>query len=143
MKVYLDTNVFLDWLFDRKNVYSIEAYKIMEAVENNIITAYFSSGTIFTITYLLRKSGKKGQELKEIMMEIFKMTNLLEPSIEVYLKACQNDFKDLEDAFQYEIALHHGKINYFITANIKDFKNQNTPKLPIITPKQLVSLLNL
>ncbi len=48
--------------------------------------------------------------------------------------------KDLEEAFQYEIALHGKKLDYFVTANLKDFATQE--KLPLVTPSQMLDYIH-
>ena len=46
---------------------------------------------------------------------------------------CDKSFNDIEDAFQYYAALQVG-CNFFITANIKDFKKGEQKKLPVLKP---------
>ena len=141
MKVFLDTNVLLDWVLDRRDTFSEEATKIIQAAENNLIEAYISAGSVYTIAYVLEKSGKKGQVLRDILLQIFNILNIKEVDNTPFINACKRDMRDLEDAFQYEIALYSNKIDYFVTANIKDFITQDTANLPVITPSQMVDYL--
>jgi len=55
------------------------------------------------------------------------------------LQAIASDFRDKEDALQYFTALHHG-VDYFITGNIKDYKNA-LEFLPVSTPEKFLSSL--
>lgn len=58
-----------------------------------------------------------------------------------YRKACLRDMKDLEDAFQYEVALHGAKLDFFVTGNLRDFATTNTKTLPVVTPAQMLASL--
>lgn len=138
MNVFLDTNVLLDWLLDRQDTFANEATAILEASEKKNINAYVSAGSIYTIAYVLEKSGKKGEDLRRAMQKVLGIIKVIEADNAPYQKACARDMKDIEDAFQYEVALHNGKLNYFVTANLRDFATQNTASLPVITPAQLL-----
>jgi hypothetical protein len=50
-----------------------------------------------------------------------------------------NSFDDIEDAFQYYTALQAG-CDFFITANITDFKKGEIRKLPVLKPDEYLHL---
>ena len=141
MKIFLDTNVLLDWLLDRQDTFANEATAIIEAAENNLIEAYISAGTVYTIAYVLEKSGKKGEALRSAMTRLLNLLNVKATDTQPYLAACLRNMKDLEDAFQYEIALYGLKMDYFVTANLKDFATQDQKELPVVTPAQMLDYI--
>jgi hypothetical protein len=53
-------------------------------------------------------------------------------------KSIKSDFKDFEDAIQYNCAKSLSKIDFIVTRDTKDFKSSS---LPILTPKEAVSLV--
>lgn len=141
MKIFLDTNVLLDSLLDRPDTFANEATAIVEAAENNLIDAYISAGTVYTIAYVLEKSGKKGEALRLAISRVLNLLKVRETDTQPYLAACQRNMKDLEDALQYEIALHGKKLDYFVTANLKGFAAQDQKELPVVTPAQMIGYI--
>ncbi len=140
MKVFLDTNVILDWLLNRENCFSKEAKIIIELAENKKLKLFISSGSIYTITYLLQKVIKDSNELRETIIEILGIITIQNCSQNRYIEACKNSINDLEDAFQYEIALSNIEIEYFITGNLKDFKGISNSPLKILNPAQFLKI---
>ena len=57
MKVFLDTNVFLDY-FQHREQYKAVSY-LLNAVEDGRIKAVISVGGIYTLSYLVRMELKK------------------------------------------------------------------------------------
>ena len=141
MKVFLDTNVVLDWLLDRQDTFAEEATKIIEAADNKILEVYISAGSVYTISYVLEKSGLKGEKLRKVLLRIFNILKIAETTNLPFINACQRNMSDIEDAYQYEIALYSNQMDYFVTANIKDFIGQDTTVLPVITPAQMTMFL--
>lgn len=44
MKIFLDTNVLLDWILDRQDTFADEATAIIELAEKGNIEAHISAG---------------------------------------------------------------------------------------------------
>ncbi len=141
MKIFLDTNVVLDWIMDRQDTFADEATAIVEAAEKGRIEAHISAGSIYTMAYVLEKGGKKGEELRKTLYNALEILKVRKADDVPYRKACLRNMKDLEDAFQYEVALHGTKLNFFITGNLRDFATTNTDLLPVITPAQMIAFL--
>ena len=62
---------------------------------------------------------------------------IIEPDINIIKRAYVSNFTDVEDAIQYYTATKNDGMDYFITRNIKDFKNF-IPQLPVLTPTQFL-----
>lgn len=142
MKIFLDTNVVLDWLLERENCFFIEAKQIITLAETKKIDLLISTGSLFTITYLLEKTLKNSIELRKIIKSILTLIKIQNATQIQFSMACENGINDLEDAFQFEIANTNKGIDYFITGNLKDFKNVKNKKLKVLSPIQFLKLLN-
>lgn len=72
MKVFLDTNVFAEYIFERNQFISVQ--RIFEAIENKEINALTSSATYYTLAYLseqmLKHKGIHRPELTELVRKI-------------------------------------------------------------------------
>ncbi len=132
-KVFLDTNIFLDH-FLKRNSYSSHLLKLCE--EGDVI-GHASGASLYTIAYILEKNLSK-KEARNILAEYILIIEVLPTTKERLSKAFLSDFDDMEDAFQYFTALDEGDIDYFLTNNLKDFKNA-LPKLPVLSPEHFLS----
>lgn len=141
MKVFLDTNVMLDWLLNRDLCFAQEAKQIIELAENKKIILFTSSGSIYTIAYILQKTIKNSNELREALKGILGIITIQNCNQKTYLEACNNHIDDLEDSFQYETAMSNIEIEYFITGNLKDFKTVSKGILKILNPAQFLKLI--
>ena len=135
MKVLFDTNVILDALIDRNDLFSTSRF-LINCVVDEKIKGYISSKQVTDIYYILRKyyDGDKRKKLLKLIFETFEVLPLL-PSFASY---CVNSkIQDYEDAILDETA----KINmipYIVTNNLKDFENS---KSAVISPKDLYTLI--
>ena len=76
MKVFLDTNVFAEYIFERNQFISVQ--RIFQAIENKEINALTSSATYYTLAYLseqmLKHKGIHRPELTELVRKIVHST---------------------------------------------------------------------
>ena len=123
-KIFLDTNIILDFLGEREGFYEASA-KIMTLADKNKIQVYTSPSSISNVFYVLAKY----ENSKIALEKIRKFKLLCSMSVmddEVVEKAIHSNFKDFEDAMQYFSALA-SNCNIIITRNEKDFKNAMIP----------------
>jgi len=73
-----------------------------------------------------------------LLNEISEWTNVIDLTKDIINKSLKSDFKDFENAIQYNCAKSLKKIDCIVTINTKDFK---TSSLPILTPKEAMSLI--
>ena len=131
-KIFLDTNLILDHAFDR--AYSDEAEKIFTMAENNKLSCYISSGSVYTLAYILEKATRDINIVREkLLLYLTFITPVSNLPFYIEQAICDKAFDDIEDAFQYYAALQAG-CHFFITANIKDFKKGEQKKLPVLKP---------
>ncbi|MFC0343265.1 type II toxin-antitoxin system VapC family toxin [Epilithonimonas hispanica] len=123
-KVFLDTNIIIDFLGEREGFYKYSA-KILTLADQKKIKVYTSPSSISNVFYVLAKY----ENSKTVLEKIRKFKLLCSMSVmddEVVEKAIHSNFKDFEDAMQYFSALA-SNCDVIITRNEKDFKNALIP----------------
>lgn len=126
-KLFLDTNIIIDFVQERK--FELDAIKeILHLGELGKLQLFISETVITTGFYVLQKEKI---EALPVFRELCKTINIVPFSKEIIYFPVEK-FKDIEDGLLYFLALH-GKMNYFITRNVKDFSFQ-FPSLPVISP---------
>lgn len=123
-KIFLDTNIIIDFLGERENFY-LPSARILTLADQNKIKVYASAVSISTTYYLLSKYENQNAAIEKIRK--FKvLCSISVMDDEVVEKAMNSDLPDFEDALQYYSALASG-CELFITRNEKDFKNAMLP----------------
>jgi len=140
MKFFIDTNLVTEFLFGR--TFANEVGKIFKSIEDEKHSAFISTGSFYTLTYLidcnLKKQGfinpDRLQKLKNSLNQLLNLFQIIELN-ESDLKNGVNDpnFSDLEDSYQYQ-AFKKANCDYLITINTKDFPQENF----VVTPVQIL-----
>lgn len=128
--VLIDTDVILDFFFDRKP-FSEEASRLLSLCEKGEVKGFVTSIMLSNVYYLLRKtaSHEKVIENLKILMNIIDVTTTNKKTV---IEALNSEFKDFEDALQNFSAKNEKEIKVIITRNIKDYKWST---LSIMTPE--------
>ncbi|MFN4082981.1 MAG: type II toxin-antitoxin system VapC family toxin [Bacteroidia bacterium] len=134
--IFIDTNVLIDFLADRKP-FAMDAAKLFDFALKNKITIYVAAVSFNNIYYILRQMFTHTKTIK-IIAELEELTNIVDVTKETIKKSIHSEFKDFEDAIQYHCAKSVNKIECIVTRNTKDFKNST---LPIFNPKEALSLI--
>jgi predicted nucleic acid-binding protein len=129
-KVLIDTDVILDFFFDRKP-FSEFASEIFNLCEEKKIKGYTTPVIICNAYYLLSKYSKHGIIIKKIR-ELLNIIDVLKMDKTIVIEALNSNFKDFEDALQNFSAIQNGEIKAILTRNIKDYKNSD---LAVFTPE--------
>ena len=133
MNVFFDTNILLDHALRRQDTYASEAVRLLELCEQYQLTGLVSTGSWYSLTYVLRKRWGNTNELREKLTAYLSLLRVISTDSGVLREALSEPRRDVEDAYQYFTALRHGAA-YFITANIKDFLRIELDALPVLTP---------
>ena len=134
-RVFLDTNILLDILLKRDDY--VSAAQILALSNNSEYSIHISVLTIANIAYILRKV-LVGDQLYDGLVKLTKKVNV-EPLTNSNLQsALCLKAKDFEDSLQYFCAIS-ADCDVIVTRNVKDFSYS---RLPILTPKELLSLIN-
>jgi len=133
MKIFLDSDVILDFLLDRKP-YSDDIAEIFERSLNSDLLLCVSPTTITNLNYIIgRLQNKKQAHLKtKKILELVKVETVCESTI---IKAITSRFKDFEDAVQNFCAIESDH-TIILTRNIKDYKES---ELGILSPSEYIS----
>jgi len=128
-RVLIDTDVILDFFFDRKP-FSDNAAKVLSLCESREIKGFITSVIISNVYYILRQTSTH-EKVIEKLKQLITITEVLTTDREVIVQALNSNFKDFEDALQNYSAELNGQIDLIITRNVKDFKSSS---LGVMTP---------
>lgn len=144
MKVFLDTNLILEYLEKRREYIAVS--RMLNAVEDGEIKAVISVGCVYTLTYLIRMELKRQGifrpeqtlRLRAMLDIVMSMTTAVGISHKRIKQAIGNTaFDDVEDSFQYQSALQ-AKCDALVTINLRDYRNADTSKMEILSPSEFV-----
>ena len=135
--IFLDTNVIIDFLADRRP-FSLTAAEIFNASLSGYVKIYISSVSYNNIYYILRQSLSHNETLK-LLEALSEMTEIVDVTKTVIKKSLKSEFKDFEDAIQYNCALTVSKLDFIVTRDSKDFKKST---LPVMNPQEAVGIIN-
>lgn len=129
-KVFVDTDSVLDLLTAREPHYDYAA-ELFSLADQNSIKLYVSALTFANVNYILSKQLSAAQARKTLLK--FKtLISVLSVNDKIIELALASDFKDFEDAIQYNTAIENG-ITTLLTRNLKDFKKAD---IAILTAQQ-------
>ena len=144
MKVFLDTNIFLEYFEQRREYQAVS--QLLSAVEDGKLKAVVSAGCVYTLAYLIRMELKRQgihrpeqtQRLRALLNIVLSMATVAGVSHKNIISGI-NDlaFDDVEDSFQYQCALQN-KCDALVTINLKDYHNADTAKMGILSPTEFV-----
>ncbi|MCA9407619.1 MAG: PIN domain-containing protein [Candidatus Omnitrophica bacterium] len=134
-KIFIDTDVFLDTILDRKP-YSDFSKKIVGLCERNNIEGYTSALVIANIYYIIKRLANKKKAMQAIanIRSLIKVLSVTDKEIGESINA---EFDDFEDGVQYFVAMNN-KLNCFITRNVKDYGKAS---IGILTPEEYLQTL--
>ena len=135
LKLFIDTNIIVDLLADRKP-YSNSAYIIFREAKLNRWKLFTSSNSILTTFYILEKqvNAKEANKAIETILNRIEIQDLTKKDLMVALKS---KTKDLEDASQIECANKIGRVNYIITRDKNGFSNSI---IDVLNPNELIAM---
>lgn len=144
MKVFLDTNIFLEY-FERRRQYQAVS-QLLSAIEDGRLKAVVSAGCVYTLAYLVRSELKRQgihrpeqtTRLRQTLDIVLSLANVVGISHKRMVNGNYDPaFDDIEDSFQYQCALQN-KCDALITINLKDFSRADSPAMEILSPEEFV-----
>ena len=137
MKIFVDTNIFIDILLERKPFcdHSTLLYKLCE---NGVAEGYIAPITINNIYYICKKAHNLPL-IKTFLAKISKDFTIAKMDETVIERVNRLPIADYEDALQYAMALQVGAL-YLVTRNLKDYKNVS--HIRVCTPEALIEQLS-
>jgi predicted nucleic acid-binding protein len=129
-KFLLDTDVILDFFFDRRP-HSDYAAELSSLCELKKATGFITPVICSNVYYILRLTAQHAKVIEKLK-QLLGMVHVLQMDKDVVMNALNSDFSDFEDALQNFAAIRAGQIDVIITRNIKDYKKS---KLGVLTPE--------
>jgi predicted nucleic acid-binding protein len=126
VNVFLDTNVLMDVLLDRKP-FADESGRVWFLAERGKVKGFVSSLTFANIYYIVRKL--RGRDAADAMLKM--MRDTFEPVAfdgQILHQAMDAGFSDFEDAVQYFSAQRAGAA-FLLTRNPGHFPRKGLPVL--------------
>ena len=144
MKVFLDTNIFLEYFEQRREYQTVS--QLLNAMEDGRLKAVVSVGCIYTLAYLIRVELKRQDIHRPEQTERLRATlNIVMTMVTAVglshkrLSAGINDqaFDDVEDSFQYQCAIQN-KCDALVTINLRDYRGTDMSQMEILSPTEFV-----
>lgn len=141
-KVYLDTDVILDFVL-RREPFFLNAAKVLQAGMAGKIVLMVSAGSLKDVFYFARKpvgtektgNEKRGREAIRILLQVVEVCTL---DRSMWEDALSSPVKDTEDALQVACAARN-QADFLVTRNVKHFAGAKHPQ--IILPDVLLATL--
>lgn len=133
-KVFIDTNILIDFLGEREPFYDAAA-RIVSRADRKEIELLVSSLSYATASYILMRYNSR-EMVMDKMKKFTPLCTVTGVGMEDVNEALYSVFLDFEDALQYFSALRAGAA-VIITRNKKDFL---ASALPVYTPNEYLRL---
>lgn len=140
MKVFVDTNIILDWMLDNRP-FKDESETILTAAKKGTYKLVVTTQSIIDAQFTTRKNGIKYKEFIEYIEELRTYAEIIGIDQIDMLWAMSHHSGDFEDDMQYASA-YNAVCDYFITRN-KELLKLNDPYCPmtVITPDDFVGAM--
>lgn len=135
IKVFLDTNIFIDYL-SRREPFFEPAALIMQLGKRKKCQLMVASLSFATASFILQAHYKMSHEaIVKLFSKIVALCHITTVNNQTVLKAIASDITDFEDALQHESALSENA-DVIITRNKQDFSDS---RIPVFEPKEFLT----
>jgi len=129
-EIFLDTDVIIDYITDRKP-FSEDSAVIFSLIEQKKVKGFASALSFSNMYYVLRKFSSQ-RHVISTLMALTGFLYILKVDEQAIKSALSSPFKDIEDAIQYYSALTNKRISIIITRNTRDY---SVSDLAVMTPE--------
>ena len=137
MRVFLDTNVLIDYLAHRQQFYQNAAYTISICGDKGF-QMLVSALSFATTSYILSSHNKMAAiTIKKLFANFIKSCHVTPVDSQTIDESIASEFSDFEDAMQYYSALR-GHADVIITRNKNDYK---AALIPVYEPQEFLDLM--
>ena len=133
MKLFLDTNIVLDYMLKRTD-FCQPAGIILDLARKQKLEILVSSISFVNVFYILRKYYDR-EIIYRTMKALLEFCTLTSTGYNEIARSLSAEWKDFEDCVQYQSA-SAAKVDFIITRNKKDFENTN---IPVLTPVEFLN----
>ena len=135
-KILIDTDVILDFFFDRFP-FSENAAQIFSLCESDKIQGFITPVICSNTYYLLRQTAKH-EKVIEKLNQLMTIMEVLPMDKDIVIQALRSGFRDFEDALQSFAALNSGVIDVILTRNVKDYSKS---EIGVLTPESFLKIV--
>ena len=136
-RVFIDTNVFIDYLGQRDKFYE-PAAKIVSLADMGMIRLLVSSLSFATGSYVLETHcHKTPEQIVDGYRNFIAICGIATVDEAVIMATVKHPFKDFEDAMQYHTAMAENA-DCIVTRNKKDFTET---EIPVMKPQEFLDML--
>ena len=137
MKVFLDTNILLETVFNRQ--YKFACDQILLHGQKGDIDLFASYLTFANMAYIMRRNKVAREHIYMVERMMESQMRVLPMDGGQLRRALRHEVKDFEDMLQYQSAIA-GKCDCIVTINTDDFMEFSS--LPVYMPDNLLDLLD-
>ena len=138
MKVFIDTNIFIDFIAARQP-FAKEAAIIFQLADNKEIDLLLSDLTIINTIYILQRLHYPIDEIIDTIEELRPLLTITSVGVSVIDRCLQRRGNDFEDEVQYFSAIDAGA-DFIVTRNKKDYDFGDDS---VITPSEFHIRMNI
>lgn len=135
MKLFLDTNILIDVIANRKP-WVDEALVLLELAKQKKLTLIVADFSFINQAYITRKLFTQ-EELYALFSDLCLYVKVVEVGGMIIKKSFQKRWKDMEDCVQYLVAKRE-EADYLITRNEKDFSDSD---IPVLSPSEFLDMI--
>lgn len=135
MKLFLDTNILIDVIANRKP-WVDEALVLLELAKQKKLTLIVTDFSFINLAYITRKLFTQ-EELYALFSDLCLYVKVVEVGGMIIKKSFQKRWKDMEDCVQYLVAKRE-EADYLITRNEKDFSDSD---IPVLSPSEFLDMI--
>ena len=136
MRILFDTCIIIDFFLNREG-FADDAETIITAVGREEIDGLLSVKSLMDIHYVLKKHLHNEKNTRQIIRILIDSFSLADSTAAETIQALDSPMNDFEDALMTETAAQLD-VDYIVTRNLKDYRNS---RIPVVTPKQLISYI--
>ena len=135
MKLFLDTNILIDVIANRKP-WVDEALVLLELAKQKKLTLIVADFSFINLAYITRKLFTQ-EELYALFNDLCLYVKVVEVGGMIIKESFQKRWKDMEDCVQYLVAKRE-EVDYLITRNEKDFLDSD---IPVLSPSDFLDMI--
>jgi len=137
VRLFIDTNLLLDVLAERKPFYS-SAARVWSLCERGVYEGLVSAISFNNVFYIVRRArnADAARRALVLMRDIF---SSVAPDQQILNQAIDSEIRDFEDAIQF-FSAQRASADYLLTRNSGDFPK--TP-LPILAPDEFLAMMDI
>lgn len=136
-KVLIDTDVILDFFFDRVP-FSDDVAILLSYCDRKTIQGFITPVIISNLYYLLKRTASH-EKVVEKLVQLLTIIHILSMDSTVVQLALRSGFRDFEDALQNFSAVRDGTIDAIVTRNTRDYKQS---EIGVMTPDEMIKSLS-